>query len=411
MIDFFASAAHYLDHLMPIFQAMPPEVSANCGSSLGRLENAKQNPDPIVCSGWTDVESVVKLGRPIILSEHGAGQTYQGCVLPNYINGQGRQVLSGILVVNSLNAQQSQAVAPRIPVAAVGCPRLGTLAGVPLRGLDPMSPRTLVMAFRWDTMLYFQSSKKPIPEARSAWDHWAMQLNMVKQSLSKDWRIIMHAHPRAGSLVQQRAEELGWEFSADQEYCLSRATIWAQDNSSALWEACTMGVPVIHLNAPWYRQKAQHGLRFWQWAEQTGPQAGGPAELFSAIDELCDARKGAAWSEGRERFTSEWYGYDPLDPGASAIAAAEQICQWYPTTQAPRAEDPVQQQTGYIEMEFTLPHGMISEGELWHGDRFRSGWLHSRGPEGKLNPVRQVGHLDPGARARELENLGMARRA
>jgi len=57
------------------------------------------------------------------------------------------------------------------------------------------------------------------------------------------------------------------------------------DNSSIMWEACALGIPVVVLNAPWYRRNQEFGLRFWEWAD-IGPQVEHPNEIGYAIDQV-----------------------------------------------------------------------------------------------------------------------------
>jgi hypothetical protein len=406
-------------HLQPIFQAMPRDRVVSISSSLTQLLPGTENPDPVVCSGWSDIDMAQKLGRPLVLMEHGSGQTYAGSTLPNYLNGQGRTVLAGAMVVNPTQVQQHRTVSPKVPCEAVGCPRLGTLSQVQLRGLTEGGPRTLVLAFRWDTALYYQGTRKAIPEARSAVDHWLPRFQALKSMLPEGLEVILHSHPRAAEMLREASEKLGWELVTDQITALSRASVWAQDNSSALWEACALGIPVIHLNAPWYRAKAQHGLRFWTWTK-TGPQAQTPEDLIKALTELSRGSAKAEYEANRAEFRAEHYAFNPQDPWAAAARAAEVLIGWFPSAgQNPQDRKvpvmPNFAQEQQIEMQILRPHALIPEGEFWKGDRFMAGWRHRRVQVSAgvvvYQPQHKLGHYHAGARAQELEVQGIAGRA
>lgn len=413
MIDFFGSQPHYLNHLEEIWRHVPDERKGLLTGSRVEIAPKSMNRDPVVVAGWQDAEDVLRTGRPIVLTEHGAGQVYTMCKLPNYINGDGRQVLGGILVLNSQQVALSQAAAPRVPVAAVGSPRMGALARLPLAGLqEDATTKTLVLAFRWDAQIYVAGTKTRIQEARSGWSDWRDNILQLAKRVPPRWRLALHAHPRATNEIAEFAAANNIVYFHSQEQALQAATIWAQDNSSALWEAACLGIPVIHLQASVYRKKVSHGLRFYNWANQTGPVVHDLAELESAIRMYTENGPTAnKFRQGREEFARKHYQFDPDHPDEAGRRAAAQVVEWFPYVEP-------QNPTALKNAVVSRPQGakilmranryfLGHEGEFWGGNEFYAAWYHER-RAGVIVPVRPLGHLHPEVRVRELENLGLA---
>lgn len=66
---------------------------------------------------------------------------------------------------------------------------------------------------------------------------------------------------------------------------LDGADLLVCDNSSAMWEAASCGIPLVILDAPWYRTNIDHGPpRFWVHAD-AGVRIQQPDQLVAAVFE------------------------------------------------------------------------------------------------------------------------------
>ena len=84
-------------------------------------------------------------------------------------------------------------------------------------------------------------------------------------------------------VAQRVFAEAGIEWVPELDEVARRATVYAVDNSSTLWELA-VARPVIALNAPWYRRRVHHGLRFWDLIP--GPQVDDARELEATARRL-----------------------------------------------------------------------------------------------------------------------------
>lgn len=327
MIDLFASEPQYLAHLAPVWRALRPDERGTCyvlpavardarGAGCSPLRVVRQAPPrearPILLAAFADVQ--VAKGRRYVYVEHGAGQTYVterwGPNHPSYSGGHSHDRAVLFLCPSERVAERWRAAYPRIPAVAVGSPRLDSLTGARSdRGGDgtPPSPApTVAVSFHWDATVL-------CPETRSAFQWYAEAL----PALAERWRLLGHWHPKWGERLRRWYDEHGIEAVADFAVVARRASVYVADNTSTLFEAAALGIPVVVLNAPWYRRDVEHGGRFWEWT-QVGVNVDQPAELEPAVavaladpDHIRDAR---------DRVVGQVYAY--RDGRASQRAAA-----------------------------------------------------------------------------------------
>jgi len=261
-----ASEPHYMKHLMPIWAALPErlrgwvhplvDVGAVTRPPFGRVA---------LVAGWQDV-SALRGQCEMIYVEHGAGQTYVGSADPSY-SGSGGVRHDGVIGYIA----PSQDVADRwrrAPAAAVGCPKMDTWFSRPFA---PGKPPTICFAWHWECNL--------VPETRSAWRHYADRFREIVDVYEQQgWRVVTHFHPKWRNRLDLDMEAMGVAVLPREEDVFSTVDVLAVDNSSLGYEFASLGRPVLTLDAPWYRQDVEHGLRFWQ--APPGPRFEGPEQLL-----------------------------------------------------------------------------------------------------------------------------------
>ncbi|MDQ5840617.1 MAG: hypothetical protein M3537_05630, partial [Chloroflexota bacterium] len=126
-----------------------------------------------------------------------------------------------------------------------------------------------------------------------------------------------HGHPRSLSHLSGHYRRAGIPVTPDVEGFLDGIDLLVADNTSVMWEAAAIGIPLVILDAPEYRPHVHHGLRFWTWAD-IGPRIGHHDLLADAITRGWVERE--AYRPEREKMTAAVYGEQ--DGLAAARAAA-----------------------------------------------------------------------------------------
>lgn len=273
VIDAWASRYHYQDHCAAVWGALsPPERGtfwvpgrhhAERAEARGVTNVRRGTPSrpglPCLVASHDDLNALHP-GRPAIYLEHGAGQSYAGspkiAAHPSYSGGHRRRRVALFLCPNETVATREQTANPEARVAIVGCPRLDHLAW---RWGERATPwyrpdgPVLALTWHWDAHL--------CPETRSAWPAWKSMIRAV----ANIWPgpALGHAHPRLYRQLEPIYASRGIEPVAEIDDVLARADVLTWDNTSAGYEAASLGIPTVVLNAPWYRRSVHHGLRFW----------------------------------------------------------------------------------------------------------------------------------------------------
>lgn len=321
-----ASAPQYVDHLTDLWSALPagtrgafrarPGDAAHRAEALGVVD-LEPSPGPIaaehvIVAAYSDLRSVVaaRCGR-VCLVEHGAGQTYLPGVSAGYPGGDGRDDVSLFLAPNPRVLALNRAAYPDAAHALVGAPRLDAL-----KRLRSSTPRTegwlAVLSWHWPCVAVHA------PESGTAWLEYRDHLTWIAEQFGGT--IALHAHPRYASVVATFARKVGLEWIGDFRDVVKRADVYAVDNSSTLYEAAAVGVPVVVVNSQWWRRDIEHGLRFWSHAA-VGLQVDAPEQFPDALESTL--RADPMRSE-RERLAADVF---PIIEGAAPLAAAA-VAQW-----------------------------------------------------------------------------------
>lgn len=295
MIEASASERHYLEHIAPIARALDctvwcdsVELTRYASDDLDLFHARSGIPlrpssTPLLVASWRDATRAAAT-RPLILLEHGAGQTYQGInpPSPNYAGGPGWEQARLILSPGPHSARHWRNAYPTTPVVELrGSPRLDSYARCPANcdrgtarsswtawggqrcntcggtGLRvPMGPSQrktapIGVSFHWDCTI--------CPETADTAQEW---LEAV-QRLAQQQAVLATAHPKAWGWL--RHEFYARDIAATPRFTdlLDACWLYVCDNSSTMFEWAALGRPVLALDGRRYRRTVQHGLRFW----------------------------------------------------------------------------------------------------------------------------------------------------
>lgn len=325
-LDFFARRAHYLDHMAPVWNALPParrgtfhiarEIEPYARQELQEpcLEIFEGGPlagrDPILVSAYGDLNKVVRNpARPILTMEHGVTQGFQTAAYPNGTNGN-RDRVAFALLPNEYVADRFRAVR-ETPCAVIGTPKLDPWFHARRYSLSRTDP-VIAIAFHWG------DRHATPPESGSAFAHY----RTILPELAARYQVIGHAHPLASPEYREAYERAGIEWVDDFREVLQRADVYLNDLSSTMYEFLVTGKPVVVLNAPWFRRDVHWGVRFWDYSD-VGLMVEDPQELFAAIDRTIQ-EYGTICAEARRQAVIDLYPY----AGHAAVRAAEVLESW-----------------------------------------------------------------------------------
>lgn len=243
-----ASRAHYAAHLAPVAAALDQSA-----------------PVTLVAS-YTDHRAARGGSGAIVVMEHGVGQSY-GNDHPSYPGGRDRDDAALFLTPNEYAARLWRARYPRVPVVAIGSPRLDTL---PARA--PGGETVVAVSFHWPCM------------AGSPWSGWAFpEYRDAVAELAKHRPVIGHGHPRAMPALAGWYRRNGIEVVESFDEVCRRAALYVCDNSSTVFEFASTGRPVVLMNSREWPREGGPGLRFWD-ASGVGINVGRPDALRAAVE-------------------------------------------------------------------------------------------------------------------------------
>lgn len=268
---------HYTNHIAPIYLGLPEEVRGNFYARFAAADKAVQwgitparsrkfkQKEVVVVASFEDYRASAPAS--IIFVNHGIGQTYSGLDLGSYTGGRGRERTILFLGPSRRDAMNSRATYPHIPAAAVGVPYLDRFAGRP-----KPEGRFIAISSHVDVRVCAET-RSAFPEFRDA---------IRNLALTQPGRIIGHAHPKAMRKLEPFWKTLPVMWEPDWLKVLDLASLYVSDNSSTLYEAAAIGMPVLCMNSKHYRRDVEHGLRFWE--AVPGLEVDLPAEFENSVN-------------------------------------------------------------------------------------------------------------------------------
>lgn len=275
-VDAVASEVHYMEHLGPVWRAIPEKYrgSAFYGSAVPLAHKYSQG-DFVMVASYSDLRKARKLKKPAILVSHGIGQSYFGdqrtAEHPAYPGGEDHDDVVLFLCPNEQCAYKWQGAYPNSTAAVVGYPKLDPWWNPNLRPTRRTALPSVLFAFNGDN--YF------CPETRTTFPEYSKAMVKVAHRMET----FLTAHPRRIDRLADYVCHEPISVLRDFGTILLHADIVAVDNSSIGWELMALGVPVIWMNAPHYRSEVEHGIRFWEWAG-AGIECEDPVELSVVIE-------------------------------------------------------------------------------------------------------------------------------
>lgn len=324
---FYASQPQYAHHLEPIFMELRRRhIPTFLWTSS---DGVPDDGTPTVIAGQADV-NMVPGSCPIALVSHGVDQTYRDVDHGSYAGGRNRERVGLFLCPSQRSADLDLERYPSARAAVIGSIRADALAAMMDRRKPSVAVRdpipTVLLAWHWDLTI--------CPETRSAWPYYAP----VIERLRNEFRFLGHCHPRDAERFAVIYDQMGIEPAPDLHTALQGADLFVCDNSSALYEVASLDLPVLALDAPWYRDQPRHGIRFYDQVpglrlrayRDQAPECGvvyphwgrdvlGEAIRMALLDfEETKAHRRAVVAEV----------YDGLTDGAAAERAADALVEW-----------------------------------------------------------------------------------
>lgn len=317
-IDGFASQPHLVEHLAPIWRALPDGLRGTfqaagtagyragaLGIQLGQLRRERGSEAPLTLVASYMDEQYVR-PRPVVLVEHGAGQSYghdRGAAHhPSYPGGTGRGQVVLFICPSQQVADRWHDMYPDTPTAVVGCPFLDPWHDHRKRTPHETLP-LVVFTFHWECPV--------VPETKSAFPHYQQELVRLSKLTDEErgWQMGGHAHPRAPEIMGFWRK---WGVRTFERFAevLTYADCLVFDNTSAGFEFASTDRPVVVLNAPWYRRDVEHGGRFWEWAD-VGIQVDEPYDELGGLQGAIEAALADYFSrrQNRKRVVEQVYAY------------------------------------------------------------------------------------------------------
>lgn len=310
-IDFLATHRHFLDHILPVWEALPPEARGNLFTAG---PPNKPTGNITVVSAVGDLRKLG--GAPSVYMEHGSGYSYTfpgGRKHPSYAGSPERPGVVLFLNTNEQVHDLNRNTHPTIPGKIVGSPKLDRWVAKTLPIRDESSENGNVRPIVTYSTHW---ACKVAPEAMSA--HKEFRWALRPKNRVEEFAWAGHAHPRGWGLVKADYQRFGVPVIKHFDQVMERSDVYVADTTSTLYEFAFTGRPVVCLNASFYRRDVSHGIRFWDYV---------PGLQVDRWQDVNDAVIRSLAGEGedlRRRAVDFVY---PIQDGTSSKRAAEALLE------------------------------------------------------------------------------------
>jgi hypothetical protein len=303
-IDFLSTEPHFIDHMRPIWDALPEDAKGNWFQHA-----APQTPTgniTLTCA-WGNLKRLN--GAPSVYMEHGIGMSYVNAAgerfHPSYAGSSKRDGVILFLNNHELTHDLNRKAHPNVPGVIVGTPKLDPWS---YRRWETPADPIAVYSTHWD-------GHHVVPEIRSAHKEFRWALRPSECSERFTWN--GHAHPRAWNIVKRDYRDFAIPTVKQFFDVLDLASVYVADTTSTLYEFAYTGKPVVCMNASFYRKDVNHGIRFWDYVP--GIQVDHWKDLTRAVERSLDGEG----EDLRARAVDVAY---PIRDGTSSQRAADALC-------------------------------------------------------------------------------------
>ena len=286
-LSVYSSERHYIDHIAPIWLALPPKYRKTFYTDSEQTQEYAPSKGIRSTIGEPDESELVLVASygnfrktlgEVVYMEHGIGHVHRGkdgVIHPSYAGGPGKERVVLFLNQHYYTQEVNEQAYPDAVNEVIGTPKMDRYKAKPFTTNVVKENPVVCISFHWDA--------KISSESRSAFSHYRKALPLLARA--KDFTLIAHAHPRAGWQEKFRPlwSRYGIEFVDNFDEVLQRADVYVCDNSSTIYEFAYTSKQVVVLNAPWYRRDVQQGIRFWD--HIPGVQINSPRELLPELRE------------------------------------------------------------------------------------------------------------------------------
>lgn len=289
-INAFASERHYYERVRTVWDQLPKYLKGEFVvhprlDGLGDRSQREPNQD-----GYLMVAShkdSLWAKNKFIYIEHGAGQSYSNSK-DNFSNSFRPNMLCA-LIPGPYCAAKTQLANPGVPVISIGAAHL--------RDVKRTDPQKLAFAWHWRCSVCIETD--------TAFDQYQDEMILA----TRRWESIGHGHPRIIDELSMVYKMYGIETVYDSKQVLSHAGLLVADNTSLIYEAAVLDIPVILINKTDWRRDRNYGLRFWDLLP--GPQVNHPSELIPEIEKHIELGTDE-WQNKRLEISDQIYGLDPF---------------------------------------------------------------------------------------------------